>query len=123
MAKALKKIKLTIKAPKILSVDTSPSPSPDLDNDYQTRDDANKIRDYAQLTQDPGRHQAAISHIQNEHRAISHIQNEHRAMRGVISGESLGDSDDEEDSGMTPRTTSRLGRKTTSRVASRGGGR
>ena len=113
MAKGIKKIKLTIKAPKILSMDTAPSPSTDSDNDYQTQSDASKIRDYARLTQDPKRHKAAMSHIENEH----------RAMRGVLSGESMGDDDDNEDGSITPRTTSRLGRKTSPRVATRGGGR
>ena len=115
MANKIQKIKLSIKAPKTVSMDTSPSDvvSPgSQDTDWQTRDDANKIRDYARLTQDPKRHDAAISHIQNEH----------RAMRGVLGGESMS-NDDDEDTGMTPRTTSRLGRKASNRVATRGGGR
>ena len=107
MAKGLKKIKLSIKTPKTVSLDTEQPSSPSSDDDWQTRNDADKIRDYSRLTQDKTRHRNAIEHLQNERRAMS----------GILGGETGGDADDSNDANaITPRTIARSGRKASVRV-------
>jgi len=118
MAKA-KKIRLSIKGPKAVSLDTSPGTGPD-DKEWQTRSDANTIKDYAQLKSKPDRHKAAMGHIQNEQDALNSV------MGGVgdagEGGDTDSDSDEDDDSGIVePRVLARQGRKASVRTARRSG--
>jgi hypothetical protein len=101
MAKKAKKAKLNIKAPSQSTLATSAKN----EDEWQVRDDASKIRDYARLTQDKNRHS----------KALGHIENEHRAMQNIIVGESM-NTPGADDHTIQPRSVSRSGRKKSSRT-------
>jgi hypothetical protein len=103
MAKKPKKAKLSIKAPSQPSLATTAKN----EDEYQVRDDADKIRNYARLTQDKDRHS----------KALGHIENEHRAMRDIISGESMERPNTDSDTHtIQPRSMARSGRKKSARA-------
>ena len=103
MAKKRKKAKLNISSPSQETLATSAKN----EDEYQIRDDAEKIRNYARLTQDKNRHS----------KAMGHIENEHRSMRSIIAGESMREPDADGDiDTIAPRSLARSGRKKSTRV-------
>ncbi len=88
---AKKKAKLSITAP------TSVSTAADAqrEDEYKLRDDADKIRRYAELRKDKGRHDKAMKHIQGEHDQIRAIAGDYEADEGT----------------EQPRVVARAGRK------------
>jgi hypothetical protein len=70
------------------------------DEDYQVRDDADKIRRYAELRSNKNRHSKAMSRIKTEHSAIIGL-------------------DDGDETTEQPRMLARAGRKVMARNISR----
>ena len=77
------------------------------DEEFQVRDDADKIKRYAELTRDQKRHSAALDHIGNEHRAIM----------------SLAGNPSSNENSSSPKMLSRQGRKKSVRVPRKTGRR
>lgn len=93
------KAKLNITAPSQPKLSTTATKE---DQEWKTRDDADRIKRYAELTQDRERHQAALDHIKSEHQAIRQISSNYDT------GESVGP--------IQPRELARAGRKRSVRV-------
>jgi hypothetical protein len=86
---------------------TSPSqPVMEGEKDWQKREDADRIKRYAELTREPERHRAAMDHINAEHDSI-------RSLLG--SSEPTG-----EEGRVMPRAVARSGRKKSIRVPRKG---
>jgi hypothetical protein len=101
MAKKPTKAKLSIKAP------SQPVLAPaarNEDEQYKIKDDADRIRRYAELRQDQDRHKKALDHINNEHRAL-------RSIIGLA-----GSGSDAGEGTITPRSVARAGRRKSTRV-------
>jgi hypothetical protein len=78
------------------------------EDQWKVRDDADKIKRYAELARDEARHKAAMEHIQNEHRAIRQIAGDWMADEGQGAGP------------VQPRVLARAGRKKSTRVPRKG---
>lgn len=82
------------------------------DEQYKLRDDADRVKRYAELAQDKDRHKKVLDHIRNEHRSMMGIMGAnkaptYRADEGIVQ----------------PRPLARSGRKRSSRVPRRRGRR
>jgi hypothetical protein len=96
MAKKPNKAKLIITAPTQPKLSTA---AKNEDEQYRLRDDADKIKRYAELRGDKARHSAAISHINSEHQAIQDLSGGLEEPSDII----------------TPRGIARQGRRRASR--------
>lgn len=97
------KAKLSIKAPSQPALSTAAAKE---DEQWKIRDDADKIKRYAELTRDQGRHKAAIDHINSEHQAIRELAGSYDADEGA--------------GPVQPRALARAGRKKSTRVPRKG---
>jgi hypothetical protein len=94
-----KKAKLSIFSPSQPVLATAANKE---DEEYRRRDDADKIKRYAELTREPERHRAAMDHINSEHDSI-------RSLMGYQGPKAS-------DNKIVPRPVARSGRKKSIRV-------
>ena len=94
---ARKKIKFSVKPAQLVK--------PATEDEWQTRDDADKIKRYAELKGDNKRY----------NKALDHVTNEHRQMADILSKERLFNYNADNGS-VQPRSLARAGRKKSVRV-------
>lgn len=93
------KAKLSVQSPSQPVLATAASKE---DEEYRRRDDADKIKRYAELTREPERHKAAMDHINSEHDSIRSLMGYQTPKAG--------------ENRVLPRPLARSGRKKSIRV-------
>ena len=102
MAKKPRKAKLSISAPSQPKLASAVEKE---EKDWKTRDDADRIRRYAELRTDKERHKSALDHLRNEHQTM-----------GSILRETSEDNYAADEGPNQPRMVARAGRKKSTRV-------
>ena len=102
--------------PKVAKLSIRPMSQPALatsarkeEEKYQLREDADRVRRYAELAQDKDRHK----------KVLDHIRSEHSSMMSILGGGGRADAGVSEGT-VQPRGLARSGRKKSTRVPRRG---
>jgi hypothetical protein len=72
MARKKSKIKMNVKAasaPTTIGAETAAAS----EDEWKVRDDADRVKRYAELTREPARHKAAVDHIRAEHDSVREL--------------------------------------------------